>query len=136
MAEEISIRIRQAHLGPAQPEIGLTAEDLKLFDGRGKIRVNVFVDGEPVELEKDNDSIVVKASLSPDDDKFTVVVTTKEDKILDVLQYDEEGEPIVDDPTHDGTAVIRGIGEAAQKIADAMAHPTPPSDSTTPRRTR
>jgi hypothetical protein len=118
MAEEIPVTITQADLGPVEPEIGLIANDLKLFDDEGKIRVNVVVDGEPVEPEKDNDSIVFKASLSPNSDKLTVVVTTKDGKILNVLLYDQKGQPVDDDPTGDGTAVIKGIGEAAQEIRD------------------
>jgi hypothetical protein len=118
MAEEIPITITKADLGRVEPEIGLTANDLKLFDDEGKIRVSVVVDGELVEPKKDNDSIVFKASLSPNSDKLTVVVTTKDGKILNVLLYDQKGHPVDDDTTGDGAAVIKGIGEAAQEIRD------------------
>jgi hypothetical protein len=120
MADEITITIRQVDLGPEEPEIGLTPEDLKLFDSEGKIRVNVVVDGELVKpAKKTKDSITLKAKPSPDGGTLTISVTTEDGKILNVLQYDGKGEPIDDDPADDETAVIRGIGEAAKEIRDA-----------------
>jgi hypothetical protein len=117
MSVEVPIAIRQADLGRPQSDIELTAQDLELFDGEGEIRVNVLVDGELIKPTKSGDSIVFKAPLDPDDDMVTVVVTTRENKILNVLQYDEEGRPIADGAAEDEKELMKGL-EAIRKARD------------------
>jgi hypothetical protein len=117
MSVEVPIAIRQADLGRPQSDIELTAQDLELFDGEGEIRVNVLVDGELIKPTKSGDSIVFKAPLDPDDDMVTVVVTTRENKILNVLQYDEEGRPIADGAAEDEKELVKGL-EAIRKARD------------------
>jgi hypothetical protein len=114
MPVEVPIAIRQADLGGPQSDIDLTAEDLELFDSDGEIRVKVLVDGEPIEPGKSGDSVVFKAPLDPDDNMVTVVVTTKENKILTVLQYDKKGKPIADS-TEGDEAELKGLAEAIRK---------------------
>lgn len=115
MPVEVPIAIRQVDLGRPQSDIDLTAQDLALFDGEGEIRVNVLVDGELIEPTRSGDSIVFKAPLDPDDDMVTVVVTTKENKILNVLQYDEEGEPIDDGDAGDEEELMKGFEQVIRK---------------------
>jgi hypothetical protein len=117
MSVEVPIAIRQADLGRPQSDIELTAQDLELFDGEGEIRVNVLVDGELIKPTKSGDSIVFKAPLDPDDDMVTVVVTTRENKILNVLQYDEEGRSIADGAAEDEKELVKGL-EAIRKARD------------------
>jgi hypothetical protein len=140
MAEEITITIHKDDLGPAKREFD---DDLKLVDGKGTARVKVFINNKLADAKATEESLVVKApprpvkvSLRPQEDMLTVVVTTKEEKIIKVIKYEYDpkekkfrksaGEPR--DATsgsvkpHDsGSALIEAIGAAAQKIADAMA---------------
>ena len=112
---EISIAIHQADLGPEQPEIGLTAQDLALFNDKGKIRVNVLIDGEPIDTRKDRDSIVFTTHLDHDDDIVTVVVAT--DKVLSVLRYGKDGR-IPDPAAGDEMELMRGFGEIVRRVRD------------------
>ena len=62
MAQEIEITIHQADLGRADTEFGINDDDLKLFDSAGEISVDVFIDGEPAELEEGlHKSVIAKA---------------------------------------------------------------------------
>jgi hypothetical protein len=115
MPVEVPIAIRQADLGPPQPETGLSTHDLELLDNKGRIRLNVLVDGELVEPRKDHDSIVFSAPLTEDDGVVTVVVTTKEGKILNVLQYDGTGAPIIDSAAGDEIELMKGFGDVIGK---------------------
>lgn len=112
---EISIAIRQADLGPEQPEIGLSAQDLALFNDKGKIRVDVLIDGELVETRKDRDSVVFTTYLDHDDDVATVVVAT--DKVLSVLRYGKDGK-IPDPSAGDEVELMRGFGEIVRRARD------------------
>jgi hypothetical protein len=135
MAVEIEITISKADLGPEQPEVDIVKDDLELFDAdRKTVRVKVFVDGELADVAKVTDtSISAKVPPRPDEGMLSVVATTQHDKIIQVLEYDPKEKKIrkpVDDPQDDEAALIKAIGDAAQKIATAMAQ------TTEPRRTR
>jgi hypothetical protein len=121
MPAEVPITIRQADLGPPQPDIALTKQDLELFDSKGGIRVKVLVDGELITPTKSGDSIVFEAPLDLDDDMVTVVVTTKENKILNVLRYDEEGKPIADPAADDEEEGLEVVSKARSK-SDVNKH--------------
>ena len=91
MAKEITITIDKGDLGPADDEFGIGDNDLNLFDATANVSlVKVFVDGHLVDpttvTEK---SITLKLPVTPDSQSSTVVVTTKNEKILNVLKYDE-----------------------------------------------
>jgi hypothetical protein len=119
MAQEIEIAINEADLGRADREFGLDKDDLKLFDAGGKIRVNVFVDGEPAELaEGPHKSIIAKAP-SPDGRRFSAVVTGKDGEILNVLRYEGNKKMPVEDPADD-ESTLKDIAAAIKKIAEAM----------------
>ena len=119
MAQEIEIAINEADLGRADREFGLDKDDLKLFDAGGKIRVNVFVDGEPAELaEGPHKSIIAKAP-SPDGRRFSAVVIGKDGKILNVLRYEGNKKMPVEDPADD-ESTLKDIAAAIKKIAEAM----------------
>jgi hypothetical protein len=119
MAQEIEIAINEADLGRADREFGLDKDDLKLFDAGGKIRVNVFVDGEPAELaEGPHKSIIAKAP-SPDGRRLSAVVIGRDGKILNVLRYEGNKKIPVEDPADD-ESTLKDIAAAIKKIAEAM----------------
>jgi hypothetical protein len=136
MADEITITIDKNDLGPPESEFGITDDDLKLFDSKEDASledaslVKVFVDGELVDpTTVTEQSITVKLPASADGMPSTVVVTTKRDKILNVLQYDGNKKIVVKDPPDDETT-LKDIAKAIKKIAELMAPPTPPGAST------
>jgi hypothetical protein len=119
MAEEITIG--QAYLGHETSEFGLTTNDLKLFDEAGKIRVEVFVDGEFVRPEKKTeDSIVVKRPAGATGKTSTVVVAAKDGKLLNVLQYDGTKRIPPKDPAAEETALIKAIRNSTAQIVAAI----------------
>jgi hypothetical protein len=121
MADEITITIDKNDLGPPESEFGITDNDLKLFDSKEAASlVKVFVDGELVDPTTVTDqSITVKWPPSADGMPSTVVVTTKRDKILNVLQYEGNKKIVVKDPPDD-ESTLKDIAEAIKKIAEAM----------------
>lgn len=153
MAEEITtITIRKDDLGPAKREFD---DDLELVDGKGTARVKVFINNKLADAKATKESIIVKApprpvkaSPRPQEDMLTIVVTTKEEKIIKVIKYEYDpkekkfrksaGEPrdagsASVKPDDSGSALIDAIGDAAQKIADAMAASSVSSNSRPPK---
>jgi hypothetical protein len=122
MAEEIEITISEADLGRAEPEFGITKDDLKLFDDDGAIRIKVFVDGEPADLARATArSIIVKAPPRPDGGPFTVVVVTANDgKLLNVLECEGNEKIPVEDLTDDESNLIKVIQDATNRIVAAI----------------
>jgi hypothetical protein len=119
MAEEITID--QAYLGHEKSEFGLTAKDLKLFDEKGDIRVDVFVDGELVKSEKKTkDSIVVKRPTGGAGKTSTVVVAANDGKLLNVVQYDGTVRRRSIDSVAEETALIKAIKASTAQIVAAI----------------
>jgi hypothetical protein len=130
MAKDIEITIHQADLGDAESEFGLTDDDLKLFDGKGKIRVDVFVDGELTDLvEAPDKSIIATAPLKRERDMLTVVVTTRQGNMISLLQYDAKkkqfrkpvGESAVDESKEDQPTLVNVI-ETLNNVIDGAAN--------------
>ena len=166
MAEEITITIHKDDLGPAEREFGSSKDDLELVDDKGTARVKVFIDNKLADAKATKESVIVKApprpvkaSPRPQEDMLTVVVTTNQDKIIKVLKYEfdpkeKKFRKPTGEPQDSGSALIKAIGDAAQRIADAMAilnvpsaaivpgaaaaasPPTPPTGSIRPPKTR
>jgi hypothetical protein len=100
MTREVEIVINQADLDDSDPEFGLNEDDLKLFDSEGKIRVKVFIDHEPTEPEKKTpDSIFIKRQVNTGNS--TVIVTTRDGKMLKVLRYKGNKKVKIADLTND-----------------------------------
>jgi hypothetical protein len=131
MAGEIEITIHQADLSDARSEFGSAESDLKLFDDKGEIQVDVYVNGESVTPEKKNSSIAVKRPSSAPGRRSTVVVSAHDGKTLCALQYEGDQKVIAKDPADNGSA-LRDIAAAVKRIADVMNPPTPPSGATPP----
>jgi hypothetical protein len=129
MAEEIEITI--ADLGDAAPEFGIEETDLKLIaDDKKTVLVKVYVDGKDVKPEKKTDeSITIEPPPSADGGTSTIVVTTNDGKILNVLNYEGNKKIPVEDPADDETT-LKDIAKAIKKIAEAMAPPTPSASPT------
>jgi hypothetical protein len=126
MANDIEITIHQAELDEAESELGLTSDDLKLFDNQGKIRVDVYVDGKLVESKKKaNDSVTVKMPASAAGKISTVVVTTRAGKTLKILRYAGDKKITDKDSPDDGAALAKAIGEASDKIAAPFSKDQP-----------
>jgi len=121
MADEITVTIDKNDLGPPEPEVGITDDDLKLFDSKEHASlVKVFVDGELVyPTTVTEQSITVKWPPSAGGMPSTVVVTTKRDKVLNVLQYEGNKKTVVKDPPDD-ESTLKDIADAIKKIAEAM----------------
>lgn len=135
MAGEIEITIHQADLSEARSEFDPDKSDLKLFDNKGEIQVDVYVNGKSVTPEKKSGSIAVKRPSNAPGSRSTVVVSARDGKTLCALQYEGNQKIIAKDPEHDGSA-LRDIAAAVKRIADVMNPPTPPSGATPPKRDR
>jgi hypothetical protein len=122
MAEEIEITI--ADLGGAAPEFGIEKTDLKLIaDDKETVLIKVYVDGADVKPEKKTDkSVTIKPRPSADGETSTIVVTTNDGKILNVLNYAGNKKIPIEDPADDETT-LKDIATTIKKIAEAMAPP-------------
>jgi hypothetical protein len=121
MAEANTITIDKADLGSAQPEFGIYDDDLKLFDTKeNAILVKIFVDGDLVHpTTATEDAITLKLPPGAYGEPSTVVVTTKRDKILNVLQYEGAKKIEVRDPP-DEEGTLSDIAKAIKRIAEVM----------------
>jgi hypothetical protein len=133
MAKEITIIIDKSDLGPADDEFDITDDDLKLFDTKENVSlVNVFVDGHLVDPTTISEkSITVKRPFTSGSESSTIVVTTKSEKILNVLKYNENKKIEIKKPTDD-EATLKGIAEAIKRIADLMPLPSASAAATSP----
>ena len=135
MADEITVTIDKNDLGPPAPEFGITDDDLKLFDSKEDASlVKVFVDGElvyPTTVTETDKSITIKPPPSADGETSTIVMTTNDGKILNVLYYAGNKKIPVEDPADDETT-LKDIAKAIKKIAEVMATPPPPGAATLP----
>jgi hypothetical protein len=155
MAEEITITIHKDHLRSGDRVFGIADDDFKLIDDKGNETVKIFINNKLTEAVVTKGSIVIKApsprpTKAPPrsaQDTLTVVVTTKQDKIIKILKFkyapkEKKFKEPLSQSRHAGPAsatsedsgsdLINAIGEAAQKIAEAMTHPSTPSDSDKP----
>jgi hypothetical protein len=121
MAEEITITIDKDDLGRADSEFGLTDDDLKLFDTKKKASlVKVFVDGKLTDPTAATEkSITVERPSGADGRASTVVVTTNDGKVLNVLRYEGNKKIQIKDPADD-ESTLKDIADAIKKIAEAM----------------
>jgi hypothetical protein len=118
MAQEVEIIINQADLDDPDSEFGLNEDELKLFDDKGNIKVNVFIDDEPAEPKKKTDeSIAVKRKSNRANS--TVIVTTNDGKVLSVLRYKGNKKVKTDEPI-DNSATLTDIAAELKRIADAI----------------
>ncbi len=119
MADEVEIT--RADLGPAEPEFGITDDDLKLFAADEEtVLVKVFVDGEPVKpMKKTDESISIELPIGAHSEMSWIVVTTKDDNILNVMRYRGDKAIAIKDPPDD-ELTLKNIAEAVKRIADAM----------------
>jgi hypothetical protein len=133
MAQEIEITIHADDLGRPEREFGINDDDLKLFAKDGNTpSVRVFVDGQLVDPTKATDkSITVKWPSGFEGGTSTIVVTTKRDKILNVLRYEGNQQIAIEDPADDETT-LTNIAEAIKRIADVMARPSAATPSGVP----
>jgi hypothetical protein len=121
MAENDTITIDKTELGPVEPEFGIYADDLKLFDKKqNKKLVKVFVDGRLfASAAVTEQSITIPRPHGAYGEPSTVVVTTNRDEILNVLRYDGDKKIEIKDPP-DEEATLKDIAKAIAKIAEAM----------------
>jgi hypothetical protein len=119
MADEVEIT--KADLGSAVAEFGITDDDLRLFaEDEETVLVKAFVDGAFVKPTKKTDSSL-NVELPPGvrDETSRIVVTTKDNKILNVLHYDGSKAIAIKDPPDDDST-LRDIAAAVQRIADGI----------------
>jgi hypothetical protein len=124
MAIEIKITVHQADLGHANPEFGIYKDDLTLYDGEGAISIKVFVDGQVADLTEETEKSII-ATVRPNGDKnlLPVVVTTRYEKIINVLEYDLKQKKLRKhggQPKDDEQTLVKVIEKAADKIVAAI----------------
>ena len=81
------IELKPEDLGKSAGRLGIKAADLKLV-ANGEPTVNVLVAGVPVEAKPHQGKITVSPPPEVGEGPWTIVVTTKTDKIIDILAYD------------------------------------------------
>jgi hypothetical protein len=139
MADEVEIT--KADLGSAAAEFGITDDDLRLFaNDKETVLIKAFVDGAFVEpTKKTDESVNVRLTPGVRDETSRIVMTTKDDKILNVLRYDGSKAIATKDPPDDAS-ILRDIAAAVQRIADGIDRlppaPAPPAAMPPPTRTR
>jgi hypothetical protein len=85
MPDEIELSPKD--LGQRADRLGVTPEDLKLVEN-GEVHVNVLVAGIPVDARLKDGKVKVTPPPAIGDGPWTIVVTTKTDKIINILAYD------------------------------------------------
>ena len=124
MAVEIKITVHQADLGHTNPEFGIYKDDLTLYDDEGAIRIKVFVDGQAADLTEETEKSII-ATVRPHGNKnrLPVVVTTRHEKIINVLEYDLTQKKLRKpggQPKDDEQNLVKAIEKAADKIVAAI----------------
>jgi hypothetical protein len=129
MAGEVEIIVHQADLSEAKSESGSAKSDLQLFNSKGEIQVDVYVNGEPVTPAEKAGSIAFKRPSSSPGSRSTVVVSARDGKTLSALEYEGNRKIVPTDPADNGSA-LRDIAADIKRIADAMDRLPPPSGAT------
>jgi hypothetical protein len=84
------IELKPEDLAERAGRLGIKAADLKLV-AHGEPTVNVLIAGVPVQAKPHEGKITLSPPPEVGEGPWTVVVTTKTDKIIDVLAYDPKG---------------------------------------------
>ena len=86
MARPMDITINHADLAGTEKDLGLTAQNFNVVDGKNQLRVKVLIAWEPADIT-DAKAGFIKVKAPPEGNgPWSIVVTTPDEKIfLDVL---------------------------------------------------
>ncbi len=110
MPDQIELSLKD--LGERADRLGVTPADLKLVDN-GEAHVNVLVAGLPVGAKPHQGKVTVSPPPEVGEGPWTVVITTKTDKIINILAYDPKEKKLytpvdIIDDEDDAKAAVRG----------------------------
>jgi hypothetical protein len=94
MPRQTEIILERKHLEDPEPDSGLTGDDLKFVDNHHQVRVKVLIDGALAEITEAKAGFIKVKTPPAGDGPWTLVVTTHDNKILDLLEleYDPKNE--------------------------------------------